>query len=98
MAIAPSDFGAYSHDVLVGNFGNGTILAFDPITGKYKGKLRNEDNSPLVIPGLWALSVGNGTELGGSATSVFFAAGPDGEQGGLFGSLSALANPSGNDQ
>jgi uncharacterized protein (TIGR03118 family) len=98
LAIAPSDFGAYSHDVLVGNFGDGTILAFDPVTGKFKGKLEDSKKKPIVIPGLWALSVGNNTELGGSATSVFFAAGPNGEQDGLFGTLSALSNPAGNDQ
>lgn len=98
LAIAPSDFGAYSRDVLVGNVGSGTILAFDPVTGKFEGKLEDKTKAPLVIPGPWALSVGNGTEAGGSATSVFFSAGPNNEQDGLFGSLSALSNPLGNDQ
>lgn len=98
LAIAPGDFGAYSHDVLVGNFGSGTIAAFDPITGRFKGNLEDKNKAKLVIPGIWALSVGNGTELGGPATSVFFSAGPNKEQDGLFGSLSALSNPSGNDQ
>jgi uncharacterized protein (TIGR03118 family) len=98
LAIAPSDFGAYSHDVLVGNFGSGTILAFDPVTGKFKGKLEDKTGAPLVIPGLWALSVGNGTAAGGPATSVFFSAGPNNEQDGLFGALTALSNPLGNDQ
>ena len=98
LAIAPSDFGAFSHDVLVGNFGDGTILAFDPITGRFKGKLEDQNKTPIVIPGLWALSVGNGTELGGSATSVFFSAGPNDQQDGLFGTLTALSNPFGNDQ
>ncbi len=98
LAIAPSDFGAFSHDVLVGNFGSGTIAAFDPITGEFKGNLQDNTGKTLVIPGLWALSVGNGTAAGGSATSVFFSAGPNNEQDGLFGSLSALANPLGNDQ
>jgi uncharacterized protein (TIGR03118 family) len=98
LAIAPSDFGAYSHDVLVGNFGSGTILAFDPVTGKFKGKLEDKTGAPLVIPGLWALSVGNNTAAGGPATSVFFSAGPNNEQDGLFGSLTALSSPLGNDQ
>lgn len=98
LAIAPSDFGAYSHDLLVGNFGSGTILAFDPVTGKFKGELLDGSGKKLVIPGLWALSVGNGTESGGPATSVFFSAGPNNEQDGLFGSLSALSNPLGNGQ
>ena len=98
LAIAPSDFGAYSHDVLVGNFGDGTIAAFDPITGRFKGKLEDKNRATLTIPGLWALSVGSSTASGGPATSVFFSAGPNGEQDGLFGSLTALSNPSGNDQ
>ncbi len=74
------------------------MLAFDPVTGRFKGKLEDKTGAPLVIPGLWALSVGNGTEAGGPATSVFFSAGPNDERDGLFGSLSALANPAGNDQ
>lgn len=98
LAIAPSDFGAFSHDLLVGNFGSGKVIAFDPITGQFKGNLQDKTGAPLVIPGVWALSVGNGTANGGPATSVFFSAGPNYEQDGLFGSLTALANPSGNDQ
>ncbi len=98
VAIASGDFGAYSHDVLVGNFGSGTIMAFDPITGRYLGKLLDKNNNPISIPGLWGLSFGNGTALGGPATSLFFGAGPQREANGLFGSLTALSNPDGNDQ
>jgi len=97
MTVAPSDFGAYSHDVLVGNFGSGQILAFDPVTGKYHGKLRDAKNNAIQIPGLWGISFGSGTPAGGSATSLFFGAGPDQEANGLFGSLTAIQNTAGND-
>jgi uncharacterized protein (TIGR03118 family) len=98
LAIAPSDFGAFSHDLLVSNVGNGTVAAFDPITGKFKAYVRCDNNLPVVVLGIKAISVGSGTELGGSATSLFFAAGPNKGLDGLFGNFAALSNPSGNDQ
>jgi uncharacterized protein (TIGR03118 family) len=98
LAVAPSDFGAYSHDVLVGNFGSGEILAFDPVSGSYRGKIRDAKNNPIQIPGLWGLSFGNGTVAGGPATTLFFGAGPDNEANGLFGTLTAVQNALGNGQ
>jgi uncharacterized protein (TIGR03118 family) len=98
LAVAPSDFGAYSHDVLVGNFGSGEILAFDPVSGSYRGKIRDAKNNPIQIPGLWGLSFGNGTAPGGPATTLYFGAGPDNEANGLFGSLTAVQNSLGNGQ
>jgi uncharacterized protein (TIGR03118 family) len=98
IAIAPSDFGAYSHDVLVGNFGSGEIAAFEPATGSYRGTLRDAKNNPIVIQGLWGLSFGGGTAANGSATSLYFGAGPDSEANGLFGTLTAIQNTAGNDQ
>jgi len=98
LAVAPSDFGAYSHDVLVGNFGSGEILAFDPVSGSYRGKIRDANNNPIQIPGLWGLSFGNGTAPGGPATTLFFGAGPDNEANGLFGALTAVQNALGNGQ
>jgi uncharacterized protein (TIGR03118 family) len=98
LAVAPSDFGAYSHDVLVGNFGSGEILAFDPVSGSYRGVLRDAKNNPIQIPGLWGLSFGNGTVPGGPATTLFFGAGPDHEANGLFGALIAVQNTLGNGQ
>ncbi len=97
MAAAPSDFGAYSHDVLIGNFGSGEILAFNAVTGKFHGKLRDANNNPIQIQGLWGISFGSGTAPGGPATSLFFGAGPGGEANGLFGSLTAIQNTAGND-
>ena len=75
LAIASGDFGLYSHDLLVGQFGSGHILAFDPVTGAYKGTLQTAKNSPIVIDGLWALAFGGGPAANGSATALYFAAG-----------------------
>jgi uncharacterized protein (TIGR03118 family) len=97
MTAAPSDFGAYSHDVLIGNFGSGEILAFNPVDGKYLGMLLDAQNNPIKIPGLWGISFGNGASAG-SATSLYFGAGPDNEANGLFGSLTAIQNTAGNDR
>ena len=97
MAIAPSDFGAYSHDVLVGQFGSGRIAVFNPVTGKFLGMLENAKNEPITIDGLWALSPGNGASAG-PATSMYFTAGIDHEKNGLFGTIAAVENVQGNDQ
>ena len=90
LAIAPGNFGAFSNDLLVGNFGNGMINAFNPNTGAFLGTLQGE-NGPITIEGLWGLRVGNGGN-GGDPDSVFFTAGiPDGgqlEDHGLFGRIS----------
>ena len=86
MAVAPSDFGAFSHQLIVGQFGSGELLAYDLVTGRLSGKLRNPDESPLVIPGLWGIGFGNGGNAG-PANNLYFAAGPDDESNGLFGVL-----------
>jgi uncharacterized protein (TIGR03118 family) len=91
MVIAPSGFGDFSGDLLVGNFGNGLIHAYDPSTGAFKGTLEESPGHPVVIDGLWGLAFGNGKT--GSATSLYFAAGPDNEMHGLFGKITA--NPAG---
>lgn len=97
MTLASSDFGAYSHDLLVGQFGSGEILVFDPLTGKFMGSLTGANNAPLKIDGLWGLSFGNGLK-GGPATSLYFAAGVNHEQGGLLGSIAPVENEQGNNQ
>ena len=86
LAMAPAGFGDFSGDLLVGNFGNGWINAFDPATGAFIGSLSDPTGKPLIIDGLWGLQFGNGAG-GGNANALFFAAGPGGEQHGLFGSL-----------
>ena len=93
---APSDFGAYSHDILVGQFGSGQILVFDPVTGRFKGTLNDAAGMPIVIDGLWDIAFGGGTTSGPSNT-LFFTAGLDGEQHGLFGTITAVENVLGGD-
>ena len=90
LAIAPSTFGSLAGDVLVGNFGNGLINAFNPTTGAFQGQLTDPDGEPIQIDGLWALRVGNGGN-GGDTGTVYFTAGLFGETHGLFGSLAPVA-------
>ena len=97
LALASSDFGAYSHDILVGQFGSGMIAVFDPVTGKFKGMLNAANNQPIMIDGLWAIAFGNGASAG-PANSLYFTAGIDKEQNGLFGTITAVENAQGNDQ
>ncbi len=93
LQIAPSSFGRFSGDLLVGNFGDGRINAYDPTTGAFVDALDGLDGNPLSIDGLWALTIGNGGS-GGSPDALYFTAGPNGEADGLFGSLTAVPEPS----
>jgi uncharacterized protein (TIGR03118 family) len=91
LALAPSSFGPFSGDVLIGNFGNGRISAYNQNGGGkwvYKGQLREADGTPIAIDGLWAIAFGNGAAAG-PTTSLYFAAGPGAEAHGLFGSITA---------
>ena len=97
ITMASQDFGLYSHDILVGQFGSGEILAFNPVTGRFEGKLMNTSNQPITIDGLWGLGFGNGGNAGPENT-LFFAAGPDQESNGLFGTITAVQKIQGNDQ
>jgi hypothetical protein len=95
LAIAPQGFAGLSAPdsdpvLLVGNFGDGLIHAFDATTGYPLGQLRDPDGEPIQIDGLWALQVGNGG-AGGAADAVYFTAGLFGESHGLFGSLTTAA-------
>jgi len=92
VAFAPDDFGAYSGKLLVGNFGDGTIVAFDPATHQAIDYLRDEQGHVISIDGLWGLQFGNGASLG-RADALYFAAGPLGETEGLFGRLEAAPVP-----
>ncbi len=89
LVLAPSDFGAFSHDLLVGQFGSGEIAAYDVTTGAFLGKMRDTMDHVLTIDGLWAIAFGNGAAAG-PLNTLFFTAGPDDESHGLFGSLTAL--------
>ena len=87
LAIAPKGFGEFSGDLLVGNFGNGRINAFDVRSGERAGTLRATNGNALVIDGLWGLLPGNGTA--GGTSDMWFSAGPAGETHGLLGVLRA---------
>jgi uncharacterized protein (TIGR03118 family) len=87
IALAPQGFGAASGALLIGNFGDGRINAYRPGSGRLLGALAGNDGEPLTIDGLWSLKFGNGVI--GTPQSLLFTAGPDGEQHGLFGLLTA---------
>ena len=84
LEIAPPEFGPLAGDLLVGNFGDGRINAFDLNGNVFEGQLAQSPGNPLSIDGLWALTVGNNGS-GGSGDKLYFTAGPDGESHGLFG-------------
>jgi uncharacterized protein (TIGR03118 family) len=86
ITVSPAGFGAFGNALLVGNFGDGKVNAFNITTGAPLGTLNDELGSPIIIPGLWAISFGNGVG-GGDTTALYFTAGYDGERHGLFGSL-----------
>src|SRR5439155_6409990 len=88
LAMAPAGFGRYSGDLLVGNFGNGHINAYVRERNEWVhvGMLRSSDGGRIRIDGLWAIQFGNGGPAG-PTTSLFFTAGPDDEQHGLFGKI-----------
>lgn len=87
LAIAPTGFAGLSGDLLVGNFGDGTIDAFS-LTGDFLGDLLGTNGAPLTIDGLWGLRVGNGGS-GGDPNAIYFTAGLNGEADGLFGNIVA---------
>jgi uncharacterized protein (TIGR03118 family) len=86
MAIAPANFGHFSNALLVGNFGNGHINAFDPWTGAPLGHMIRPSGATLEINGLWGLHFGNGGAAGPTNT-LLFTAGPNDESHGLFGTI-----------
>lgn len=88
VAIAPATFGAFANDILVGNFGDGTINAFDPKTGNALGALTDQNGNTIAIPGLWALLEGNGGS-GGDPNAIYFTAGYATQKHGLLGSIQA---------
>ena len=93
LAIAPSSFEAMAGDLLVGNFGDGRINVFDPLSFAYLGQILDAGANPLTIDGLWALSPGNNGSAG-SSDMLYFTAGPNDESHGVFGVLTAVPEPS----
>ena len=103
VALAPLDFGRFSHDLLVGQFAgggdtqsSGLIAAYDLATGKFEGLLQDATGKPLAINGIWALSPGNVSPTNSDAAAapaaeMYFTAGPNRGSGGLFGYLTAVS-------
>jgi len=112
VALAPLDFGRFSHDLLIGQFAgggdtqsSGFIAAYDLATGKFDGLLQDASGKPLVINGIWAISPGNVSPINSDsaaapAAEMYFTAGPNHGSQGLFGYLTAVALEltEGNDQ
>jgi len=89
LAIAPPGFGEFANDLLVGNFGDGTINVFNPKTDHFLGKLEDANGAPITIGDLWALVPGTGN-AGSDPNKIYFTAGVQNEAHGLFGSLAAI--------
>jgi len=96
LALAPAGFGTLGGNLLVGNFGNGRINAYNPTTGQMVGTVSDVWGNPLEIEGLWGLAFGNGA-AGGELNTLYFTAGISGgeniEDHGLFGAVSAVPEP-----
>jgi len=93
LAHAPTGFGRFSGDLLVGNFGDGRVSAYHEVFhGLFvpAGQLRSSTGSALAIDGLWALEFGQGAPNNGPTDTLFFTAGPNDEENGLFGSIHAV--------
>ena len=86
VTLAPASFGAFGGDVLVGNFGNGRINAYDPTSGEFQGELSGPGGGPITIDGLWGLRFAPATP-GAGPNTLFFTAGLNHEADGLFGTL-----------
>ena len=96
MARAPADFGVFGNCLLVGNFGDGKINAFHPVSGQFLGQLTGSNQQPLQINGLWGIAFGNGF-LNQPINTLFFAAGPGDEQHGLYGRIDTWPNTQSDD-
>ena len=91
------DFGEFSNAILVGNFGSGQIAAFNGFTYKFMGFLKNPGDSILSIDGLWSITFGNDATAG-PANTLFFTAGIQGEQHGLFGTITPVDGLDGDEE
>ena len=103
VALAPLDFGRFSHDLLIGQFAgggdtqsSGFIAAYDLATGRFDGLLQDAGGQPLAINGIWSLSPGNvspnnSDAAAAPAAEMYFTAGPNHGSGGLLGYLTAVS-------
>ncbi|NJD31703.1 MAG: TIGR03118 family protein [Gammaproteobacteria bacterium] len=92
MALAPADFGTLSNTLLVGNFGDGQINGYDPVTGKLVGTLSDPSSKPFAVPGLWGLAFGNDA-ANQPHNTLFWAAGTNDEANGAYGRIDLGASP-----
>jgi uncharacterized protein (TIGR03118 family) len=92
LVLAPANYGTLSNMLLVGNFGDGAINAFDPSTGKSGGTLSDASGQPIATPGLWGIAFGNGAH-NQPATTLYFAAGIASGADGLYGRIDLGATP-----
>jgi uncharacterized protein (TIGR03118 family) len=86
MALAPAGFGQFSNHLLVANFGDGTINAYNLSPYHFAGQLRSSSGGILKVDGIWGIAFGNGAH-NQSTNTLFFAAGPDDEEHGLYGKI-----------
>jgi len=92
IALAPADFAPLSTDLLIGNFGDGKINAFDATTGKFVGAVSDSNGNPLVISGLWGIAFGNDSSAQPHNT-LFYTAGTDDQAHGTYGRIDVGATP-----
>lgn len=106
MTLAPTDFGGFSHALLIGQNGGGgssesagTISAYDPATGKYEGMVQDSTGKPLVNQGLWSINFANASEINSydpdeaPSAEMYFTAGPNLGTNGVFGYLTPVVSP-----
>ncbi len=93
LTLTPNDFGPFSNDLLVGNFGDGHINIFNPATGAFLGQLPDQAGDPITINGLWGIDFGNGGSAG-ERDELFFASGLNDEANGLFGKIQFVTDNS----
>jgi uncharacterized protein (TIGR03118 family) len=88
MALAPASFGEFGGALLVGNFGDGSISAYDPVNGRFLGWLTDQWHHRLKVDGLWGIAFGNGV-LNQKTNALYYAAGQHDEAGGSYGVITA---------
>jgi uncharacterized protein (TIGR03118 family) len=89
MTLAPASFGQFSNRLLVGNFGDGRINAYDLASGRWLGQLKGSNHQPIQVDGLWGIAFGNGLHEQ-PVDTLFFTAGPADESHGLYGRLDVI--------
>lgn len=92
MAVAPSTFGALGGDILVGNFGDGTISAYSPKEYEFKGQIADGNGNLIANPGLWEIVFGQADPAAGNPDTLYFTAGLNHESAGLFGTITVASS------